>query len=329
MMNVKCRMIKKRQNFHFVALWLCGSFFSLCIFVLILLLPAGPALAENDFQPPLLFTIEGFEGTGPFQKIHSMSIDEGRDRILVLSGEPLKISVFSLMDGSPLQEISIFGELDPPYTVFASGKHIYFTSASGSQRFTEDGLKDTKYSAAALPSGVDKSVCGRMGEVFLLLREANTVEKLAKDGKPVFTFNPGDEERLLDGEPKIKSINDMAADAGGGLYVAAKGHNSIYKYDEKGEYVSAIGGGDKPGVKRIESPGLVAVDFRRNVWVHDETDRAIKVFDSFGFFLGEWLPGVEHDFIAPAALAVDRFDRLYLFDSGRERIDVYNIRNLF
>lgn len=309
-----------------------GRFLTILITASLLLLQPHSSFCKAEFTPELLYSIEGYAGTGPFQQIYSLHVDEDYERIIILNGAPLKISVFSLLDGAPLQDIVIFKEPKPPYSAFGCGRHIYFSHAGGMERFGEDGRSDKWKPPATFPQGADKVFCGPDGGVIFLLRGSNAIEKYSADGKRLFSIHPKDKERRKREEPELWSIADICPDAAGGLYAADARAGELHRYDAGGRYTGAIGGDRKLASEELEEIELLAADSYRNVWVYDGGDSRIKVFDSFGFFLGEWKATADDGttaFVSPAALFVDRFDHLFLLDEATTKVSVFNVRELF
>ncbi|MFH1539336.1 MAG: hypothetical protein ABIH66_10285 [bacterium] len=309
-----------------------GRLLTILIIASTLLLQPHFSFCQEEFTPKLLYNISGYEGAGTFQQIYSLQVDWDFERIIILNGAPLKISVFSLLNGAPLLDIVVFKDAKPPYSAFGCGRFVYFSHAEGIERFGEDGNQDKWKAPAAFPKGADKIACGRGGDMAFLLRKSNVVDKYDMDGKLQFSVHPKDSERRERREPEIISIADICIGPGGGLYVADAGAGVVHRYDANGKYTGTTGGDRELAKTRIDDPQLVAVDSARNVWIYDGGGSKVKVFDSFGFHLGEWDAIADdgtQDFISPAALFVDRYDHLFMFDEGTMQILVFDVRDVF
>ncbi|MEW6202712.1 MAG: hypothetical protein AB1546_12095 [bacterium] len=305
-------------------------FYFLMLTILFLITAAG--FAENSYQPKLLREINQFEGSDIFQKIHSVFVDENLDILIILNEAPLKISVFTLYDATPLNEIRIFDELKPPLTAASYQNFIYLMSSGNFYRFKQDGRKSKDFQPPpGLPAYADKLFFDRSGNFILLNRKDASVTKFNKDGKKLTEIRKDDEERIKKKEPPIGSIDDVHVDFTGTIYIADSKSRNIKKYNEKGEFAGVLGG-DKD-LTRIEllQSSLIAVDSHRNVWIYDKGDRKIKVLDSFGFYLGELQDTGKGDFrfVAPAMIYIDRLDRLYLQDEGSATMKVFDVRGMF
>jgi hypothetical protein len=89
--------------------------------------------------------------------------------------------------------------------------------------------------------------------------------------------------------------------------------------------ISAFGTADPPTFNNPE--GLTLDEATRQIYVSNfsETDGAVRVFDSRGFFLGQVAgPGSGRGEVkSPRGLSIDPLGRLIVSDSGNNRIDVF------
>ena len=301
------------------------------LFVFLFLL-ITTAFSEEPAFPKLLYEINQFEGSGIFQKIHSAYIDENSDYLLILNEAPLKISVFSLYDATPLREIRIFEELKPPLLVASYQHFVYLMSSGNLLRFQEDGRKSKNFQASPeLPASADKVLFDRTGNFICLNRNDAAVTKYNPQGKKLLEIRRDDEERIKKEEPPIGSMDDVYVDFAGTIYIVDSKARKIKKYNDKGEFVGALGGDRNLTRVELLQPALVALDSQRNVWIYDMGDRKIKVLDSFGFYLGELQDtGKEgFHFISPTMMYIDRFDHLYILDEGDTSVKVFDARGMF
>ncbi len=127
------------------------------------------------------------------------------------------------------------------------------------------------------------------------------------------------------------------------LYVADSGNHRIVRFDPQGQFL-AWGGpctldDDNPCLGQFSEPWGVAVDQEGRVYVADTWNHRIQVFDASGNFLGQWgdgalvdveadprgREGIPYGFYGPRGVAVDSQGRVYVTDTGNERVLVYEI----
>jgi uncharacterized protein (TIGR03663 family) len=147
----------------------------------------------------------------------------------------------------------------------------------------------------------------------------------------------------------------IALDQSGNLFVADSGNQRIAVVDPQGQLsfwgspcmldtgsgcMDLDGEGPLPlGAGQFNEPWGVAVDPEGRVYVADTWNHRIQVFDQTGQFLGQWgegrlvdaeidtrgRAGTPFGFYGPRAVAVDLEGRVYVADTGNERIMAYTI----
>ena len=82
---------------------------------------------------------------------------------------------------------------------------------------------------------------------------------------------------------------------------------------------------------QFDSPEKLAIDGDGNVYVSDNNNHRIQVFDLQGRFLGKWGGRGEDDgqFIHPQGLAIDCEGNLYVVDHNHSRIQVFDLQGRF
>jgi tripartite motif-containing protein 71 len=113
----------------------------------------------------------------------------------------------------------------------------------------------------------------------------------------------------------------MAVDGDGRIWVADGGNGRIAVYDDYGNYLFEIGAG------HLKSPAAVAIAPSGAVWAADRGMAAVYAFAADGRLLLKVAAadGEEFTFADVEAIAVSRDDRLYVADSGGNRVLVYRI----
>jgi uncharacterized protein (TIGR03663 family) len=153
----------------------------------------------------------------------------------------------------------------------------------------------------------------------------------------------------------------IALDADGNVYVADSGNNRIVVLNALGSSfswgsfcnltteakegcVDPDGDGPLPlGAGQFNEPWGIAVDATRGyVYVADTWNHRIQAFDTTGQFLGQWgdgmlvdadfapggRPNTPYGFYGPRGVAVDGEGRVYVTDTGNERVLVYQVEAL-
>ena len=129
----------------------------------------------------------------------------------------------------------------------------------------------------------------------------------------------------VDGE-SFQRPTDVAWDRAGNIYVAdGYGNARIAKYEPSGKYIRSWGSrGTAPGQFNIVHG--VAVDAQGNVYVADEGNRRVQVFDGNGTFKTQWL-----NVGTPTALCLTTGPRQYIYvahtgdPDGMEDAAIYKV----
>lgn len=147
------------------------------------------------------------------------------------------------------------------------------------------------------------------------------------DGTPLRIFGGygSDNDKFID--PR-----GIAIDRNGNVYIADSGNHRVQIYNNQLQYVATLGITEEPGTDNahFDSPFDVAVDANGIIYVADEGNDRVQVFNAnrqyvrtiggggtgsdFGRFSG-W---------GPHRLAVDSQGRLYVVDSGNQRLQVFD-----
>ncbi len=140
------------------------------------------------------------------------------------------------------------------------------------------------------------------------------------------------------GEPYVADMrhlnapNGLTTDAAGNLYIAEEWGQRVLAFDAAGNGILTIGHAGFPWQwgDYVAWPKDVALDGSGSIWVLME--HAVKEFDSAGnpvlTFPGDapWENGDTEDrFKTPRGLAFDSAGRLYIADSGNQRVQVFSV----
>ncbi len=123
------------------------------------------------------------------------------------------------------------------------------------------------------------------------------------------------------GRGSLLNPEDMAIDIDGRIYVADAGNGRIAVYDDYGNYLRQIGG------DLLGRPSAVAASPYGTIWTADAEAQKLYAFSSEGIHLltietTEQQPAGFSDI---GAIAVSADDKIYIADSGHNRVMVYSI----
>jgi DNA-binding beta-propeller fold protein YncE len=252
----------------------------------------------------------GSPGAGDGQFTWPMSIELDRDENIYVSDEYL-------------QRISIFDK---------DGKFLGKWGQPGSGQGELNG-----------PSGL---AFDREENLYIVDSLNHRVQKFTKDGKFLATWGrPGS------GQGEFNTPWGICIDRQGDVYVADWKNSRVQKFSADGDYLATFTGSDS-GVGAIHRPTGVAVDSDGDVYVTDWHSHLLQVFSPDGRFitslvgdaqqLSPWAEEYiqaspdtikarrrvnlepEWRFHRPVAVNVDAEDRVFVLESSRGRIQIYN-----
>lgn len=129
----------------------------------------------------------------------------------------------------------------------------------------------------------------------------------------------------LTGNYVLFGCTSVDFDKDGNIYAAAPTEDAIYKFSPTGTLLAKFGSnGTGPG--QLDGAYGLAVKGNK-MWVSEMDNNRISVFTLDGVFQGSFGgPGTAHGrFRRPTALDFDAAGRLYVADTGNERIEVFNV----
>jgi len=121
--------------------------------------------------------------------------------------------------------------------------------------------------------------------------------------------------RLLPISAALSAPNAVALDSGGGVFAAESSSNKVNLYTQSGAYIKTLSGLDKPV--------SLAVDEDIRLYVGNKDRANVEVYDAdlqLQFKLGTG----DGEFTHPGAIAVDSSGKVYVVDSGADKIKIYN-----
>ena len=88
------------------------------------------------------------------------------------------------------------------------------------------------------------------------------------------------------------------------------------------EYLGEFGKGSGAGDDQFNSPVAMAFDSQDRLYITDELNHRVTIFDRSGDFLGKWdtKGSGDGEFNGPAGIAIDQQDNIYIVDQHNSRV---------
>ena len=137
-------------------------------------------------------------------------------------------------------------------------------------------------------------------------------------------------------DSNIDDSNGVAVSAWGSVYVADTSNNQVQVFNCEGQFIKDWGSrGNANG--QFDAPAGIAVDVSRRVYVADTANNRVQVFRGIdvdesgrryvsGEFLSKWgsKGSGDGEFSNPHAIAVDGSGKVYVADTGNNRVQVFS-----
>ena len=100
---------------------------------------------------------------------------------------------------------------------------------------------------------------------------------------------------------------------------------TVQTFEEKYLTEFATWYGDKPGDKKLNTPSDLEFDSNDHLYITDEVNNAVFIYDVEGSFIGQWgkYGNNEGEFSGPSGIAIDSKDNLYVVDQYNHRIQKF------
>ena len=100
---------------------------------------------------------------------------------------------------------------------------------------------------------------------------------------------------------------------------------TVQTFDEKYLSEFATWYGDQPGDKKLNTPSDLEFDSNDRLYITDEVNNAVFMYDIEGNFIGQWgeFGSNEGEFSGPSGIAIDSKDNLYIVDQYNNRIQKF------
>jgi len=244
-------------------------------------------------------------------------------------------------------------------------KNIYVTEFNNNrvQVFDSEGFPLFMFGSSGSGPGQFDFPLGiavdNMKNIYVADASNNRVQVFDSEGFPLFMFGSSG-----DGAGQFASNNGIAVDGMKNIYVTDSGNKRIQVFDSAGNFLFMFGWGVDDGANEFQictsacQAGIlgdgagqflnlvsIAVDNMKNIYVVDQINQRIQVFDSEGNFLFMFGWGVDDganefqictsacqagifgdgagQFDLPIGIAVDSMKNIYVADQTNDRIQVF------
>ena len=175
-----------------------------------------------------------------------------------------------------------------------------------------------------LPDDITLGACSAVA-----VNSRNELYVFHRGSQPILCFNAAGEFLRSWGDDLIGAAHGLRVDADDNVWVTDTKHHLVFKFNEAGKLLLALGTSDRPGTGReqFNKPTDVAFGPDGEVFVSDgyENSRVVK-FDRHGKFLSTWgTPGDQPgEFDLPHSIVVDARHRVLVGDRENDRIQVFD-----
>jgi hypothetical protein len=181
---------------------------------------------------------------------------------------------------------------------------------------TQGNAADQFYYSRGIHAGTD-------GRLYVPDSGNQRLKVMTKSGSVIWTAPCG--TPALTGNYVLFGCTSVARDAAGNVYAAAPTEDVIYKFSSSGTLLAKLGShGSGPG--QLDGAYGVAIRGDR-LFVSEMDNNRISVFSLTGQFAGSFGgAGTAHGrFLRPTGIAFDAQGRLYVTDTGNERVEVFSV----
>ncbi|MCW2766761.1 MAG: hypothetical protein JWO11_2720 [Nocardioides sp.] len=194
----------------------------------------------------------------------------------------------------------------------------HYTSSGGFLGdFGDQGAADNQfYYSRGISVGTD-------GRLYVPDSGNRRLKVMSKTGALIWSAPCG--TPALTGNYVLFGCTSVDRDAAGNVYAAAPTEDVVYKFSSTGTLLAKFGS-HGTGAGQFDGAYGVAVKGDR-IYVSEMDNNRISVLTTSGSFVGSFgATGAAHgSFRRPTALAFDAQGRLYVTDTGNERVEVFNV----
>lgn len=220
----------------------------------------------------------------------------------------------------------IAGNNDPEQTVVTPFRLTFVESLRNQKSLRGESLREF---TGANPNGI---ALQRPTGVYADQFRVYATDSAFPDG--IFVFERGDASLAVlptaSAQGKLVAPTGIAVDPGGIIFVSDGQQGRVHGFDRAGHLVMVLGRAQaitsRQGLGDLIAPAGLAVDpVRSRLYIADTLAQQVKVYSTIGvhlFDLGN--TGTKEDFKFPVAVALDRTGRVYVLDSLRLRVFLFD-----
>ena len=267
----------------------------------------------------------GAAGDGDGQFVQACGIaEDNQGRVYIADEYANRVSVFDL-DGSFLTNWgttgSAEGQLDGPSSLALGDNDTVYVSDTHNhrvQRFTASGLSIDSFGSHGTGDGEFDLPWGLTvtsdGDVFVADWGNDRVQRFTASGEYVATYGSSGQ-----GNGELRRPSSVAVDGSGLVYVADWGNERVQVFGPDGEFVQLLRGQATESewakiffnVNKEEAAARVRADLEPDIDLYDPDDPH------------EESSHIEKLFWSPVSVKLDSEGRLYVTESNRHRIQIY------
>ncbi len=168
---------------------------------------------------------------------------------------------------------------------------------------------------------------GPDGNIYVADTGNNRVQMFNREGEYIYSFG-----KRGDKTGQFKSPQGIAVNSKGILYIADSGNHRIQIFNSDGIFFHAFGSKSKKSKESTPEEGTfliptaLAIDSKDNLYVVDQENNRIQIFDGNGNFVRSFgKPGSSFsEFAKPVDIAISRNDIVYVAEEENHRIQIFS-----
>ena len=295
----------------------------------------------ND-QNKLLHSF-GSEGDGRGQFAGPVGIAIGNsDLIYIADSRNKRVQIFEVKNAS-----------QPLSREFQRESHVYYEKELTAEKSLFDVHVDNEGKVLALAGkggyllykGIDNRIIAEPGKGPGQIKKARAID-FGPDGHIYVADTGNNRVQVFDREGEyihsfgkqgsktgqFKSPEGIAVNSKGNVYVADSGNHRIQIFNSDGMFFHSFGSKSKkvkdqtPQKKTFLNPTSLAIDSKDNLYVVDQENNRIQVFDENGNFIHVFgtLGKNFSQFDRPVDIAIGSNDVIYVAEAGNHRIQIFS-----
>ncbi len=303
----------------------------ICSAVIINVLLVSPLHAfDSGIKLEEILSIDESIAGQQFIDLKSIAYDRSRDEVLVTDAGAHRVYIFNRR-GALKGILGRREELRYPTSIAVSGKgKIYVGEKESGVIKVFEGAEERfsgAYKKIVLPvredekkPSPDRMEVGPEGELYVADGANGWILVFGSDGEFRYRIGRGGKDTK-----GFFLLRDVACDSRRFIYASSRGIDPLMVYDREGNCLRPL---RDPGtdVEEIINPIAIAVDARNRLWVLDETEMGLWIYDPSGHHVQTIGKGeIQGGLFLPIDIEFDPFDNLYILERGAGRLRVFSL----